>query len=153
MKRLMSILFTGFTLLSFEAVAHSYQQGDIRIGHIWMVEPSVGDTSAAVNGPLFNTGKEQDRLIGASSSWAEKVEFDECKNDKGDVETKTLDAIILDSNKPVPLRSCGIYLNLVGLKKHPKAGEWVPLTLKFEKAGIAKVEVMVKPITHESQVR
>ena len=59
---------------------------------------------------------------------------------------KYLKAIDLPANKPVSLNASGLHVWLAGLKRPLKAGETVPLTLVFEKAGKLQVTVsIVKP--------
>lgn len=123
-----------------EALAHSYKQGDIRIGHIWAYATPPNVTETEIYAPLLNTGKEQDRLIGASSPLAAKIEIREGAKKPG--------AIILESNKPVSLRPNGIYLAVSGLKQPLKEGDMMPLTLRFEKAGAAQIEAMIEPNSH-----
>ena len=57
-----------------------------------------------------------------------------------------LDAITLEPSVPVSLRPDGIHLMVFGLKQPLKEGKMLPLTLQFEKAGTAKVDVMIESV-------
>jgi copper(I)-binding protein len=137
------IIALGVTCVAF---AHSYKQGDIQIGHIWARATAPGMTTAAIYVPLLNTGKEQDKLTGASSDIAENVMIHENINDNGIKKMRMLDSVVLEPNKPVSLRPGGIHLMVTGLKRQLKESETFPLTLQFEKAGAAKVDVMVENV-------
>ncbi|MGB9153466.1 MAG: copper chaperone PCu(A)C [Alphaproteobacteria bacterium] len=147
MKKLLALVMcAAVMLIGGSAWAHSYQQGDIRIGHIWTRATPLGATTAAIYVPFLNTGKERDRLISASTSLADKVEIHEEVKDGGMMKMQKLDAITLEPNVPVSLRPGGIHLMVFGLKQPLKEGEMLPLTLQFEKAGIAKVDVMIESV-------
>ncbi|MGE3623781.1 MAG: copper chaperone PCu(A)C [Bdellovibrionales bacterium] len=126
------------------ARAHSYQQGDIRIGHVWTRATAGSSTTAAIYMPLLNAGKDADRLIGASSDDAEKIEIHESRSEGGIMKMEMQKAIDLEPNKPVALKPRGLHLMVFGLKQPIKEGEKFPVTLQFEKAGSVKVEAMVE---------
>ena len=126
------------------AHAHSYKQGDIEIGHIWARATAAGMTTAAVYVPLLNTGKEPDKLIGASSDLADKIEIHQDSNENDIAKMQKLNEITLEPGKPVSLRPGGMHFMVIGLKKQLKEGEMFPMTLQFEKAGTAKVDAMIE---------
>jgi len=134
-----------------EAIAHSYKQGDISIGHIWAHATPTGATTAAIYVPLLNNGKEPDSLIGASSDLASKIEIHQDTNDNSIMKMQKLNSVILEPNKPVSLRPNGIHLMVFGLKQQLKEGGRFPLTLQFEKAGSIKVEAMIEAISAMSE--
>lgn len=143
MKRVLTLFAIICALLgAVSAYAHSYKLGPIEVGHTWTTVTPAGVTEAAVYFPLLNTGAEADKLIGASSPWAAKVEIRQASANAKD-KAQTLNAIELRPNAPVPLSQSGIYLLAVGLKKPLADKDRMPLTLKFEKAGSIGVEAMV----------
>jgi len=144
-KKIVSIICIAVLVLAGHvALAHSYEQGAIEIGHIWTRATAPGMTTAAVYGPFLNTGTEPDELIGASSDWADKIEIHQDTNENNIAHMQKLDSITLDPNKPVALRPGGIHLMAIGLKRQLKEGMMFPLTLQFKNAGSAKVEAMVE---------
>ncbi len=134
--------FAGMTLLllSFAAYAHSYQQGDITIGHAWMRPVPKGVKVGAAYMPLLNWGAD-DALIAASTPVAEKVEFhNTVKN--GDVYEMRQEAKVeLPKGQPVAMNPKGRHIMLFGIKKEIKPGDKIPLTLEFAKAGKVVVEL------------
>ena len=138
------LILISFSSVWHQAIAHSYQQGDIRIGHIWARATPAGTTTAAIYVPLLNAGKEPDSLIGASSDLASKIEIHQDSNENGIMRMQKLDVVTLEPNKPVSLRPSGIHLMVFGLKQQLKEGGMFPLTLQFEKAGSITVEAMIE---------
>ncbi|MGY4531884.1 copper(I)-binding protein [Pseudomonas sp. TE3786] len=115
-------------------------------GSLEVIEPwaTVSGQQAEVYLTLRNAGTEQDRLIGASSPLASSV--------------KLLTTVQLGSVSSVqPLKSIGIPAGgqqvlapghthmVLGLKRPLAAGDSLPLTLQFEKAGNQPLQVKVKP--------
>jgi len=64
---------------------------------------------------------------------------------EGDVmRMRQVDAIEVPVGQTVELKPGGYHLMFIGLKAPLKVGERFPMTLKFEKAGEVKVEVVVQ---------
>lgn len=86
----------------------------------------------------------EDKLLSASSPAAEKVELHNHVMENGVAQMRSVDAIPLVAGTPVQLQPGGLHIMLIGLKQQLKAGDVVPLTLNFEKAGAVSVSVPVK---------
>ncbi len=137
LKRLSWVLaFAGMTVMLMTAPtsAHSYTHNGIQIGHAWALQ-SAGTQSLACL-PLNNTNALPDRLIKAVSMIAQ-ISFVSATG----TTQKTIDLL---PNKPVPMRADGLHLELTGLKHPIKAGDHIPATLIFEKAGPVKIELYVE---------
>ena len=59
------------------------------------------------------------------------------------MEMKYLQGIDLPANTPVSLDPAGLHVWLANLNRPLKAGETIPLTLRFEKAGERQITVSV----------
>ena len=145
-KTLTVLLLLACVFVASNALAHSYKQGDIEIGHIWTHATAPGMTTAAIYVPLLNIGKQSDILLGASSDLAEKIEIYQSTNDNGIMKNAEADSITLEPNKPVSFRPGGLHFMVFGLKRQLKEGEMFPITIQFKNAGTAKVDVMVQAI-------
>lgn len=115
-------------------------------GSVEVIEPWGKATSAQlveVYLTLRNASTEQDRLVGASSPLASSV--------------KLLTTVQLGSvNSVQPLKSIGVPAGgqqvlapghthiVLGLKRTLQAGEVLPVTLQFEKAGQRQIQVPVR---------
>jgi copper(I)-binding protein len=122
-------------LAAVPALAHSFRLGEIEIGHPW-APPSNG-RDGAVYLALSNRGNAADRLVGASSPRAQKVEL------RGGDDT-LLQEIALEPKRPVALRAGRPHLVLLGVTQALVAGDAFPLTLRFAGAGSVEVTVMVE---------
>ncbi len=103
------------------------------------------------NGPgvaylIIHGGSAPDRLVGASSPLAAKVEL-HTMSMKGDVmQMREVDAVEIPANAPIKFAPGGLHIMLTGLKARLKPGEMVPLTLTFEHAGTRTINVPVGSI-------
>ena len=92
---------------------------------------------------IRNKGASPDRLVGASSPAAGRVETHVTVR-KGEVMTmQPVKGYDIPANGSFELKPAGAHLMLVDLKQPLKAGERVPLVLRFEKAGEVKTELVV----------
>ena len=124
-------------------LAHDYQLGAIAIGHPFSRATSAGQ---AVGGGFLklNNGGGADKLVSASTPAAASVELHTMRMEGDVMRMRQLDAIELPAGQTVELKPGGLHLMLMGLKAPLKAGDMVPLTLKFEKAGEVTVQLKVE---------
>ena len=130
-------------LAALGAVAHSYKLGEIDIGHPCARPTREGQLVAAGYLKLTNKGAA-DRLLSARSPAADAAEIHSMTMDGNVMKMRQVDAIELPTGQTVELKPGGYHLMLMGLKVPLKAGDQIPLTLKFEKAGEVVVTVKVE---------
>lgn len=138
---LVVLVVMGFGLLTVgvgPALAHSYKQRDIAIGHAWT--PLTESDVAAVYLPLLNRGEAPDSLVGASTPIAREVHI----RIEKDGEVRWPEAVPLAPGKPIALAAWRQHLWLVGLRRPLKAGERFAMTLEFENAGSIEIDVFVE---------
>jgi hypothetical protein len=129
------------------AQAHGSKAGSLSIEHPYATPTP---PAARVGGVYFraieNTGKAQDRLLGARTALADSVEIHRSDMTDGVMRMRALDALDLPAGAKVQLRHGGegVHLMLLGLRKPLKVGDKFALTLRFEKAGEREVEVWVQ---------
>lgn len=128
-------------LLAFPAAAraHSFKIGKLSIGHAWAL-PSQ-QTDGQVFFPMVNNGSTPDELIGARSDICSQIELRQ--NNRYD--DPPLASMPLEPGKPVPMRPTARHLRLIGLKKPLTEYETFKITLDFQNAGEAEIEVIVEP--------
>jgi copper(I)-binding protein len=148
MKRLLvasAFLLVGLLALD-TGLAHVFSKGELTVRHPWTRATPPGATVAAGYMEIRNSGKELDRLLGAATPLAERVEL-HVQLREGDVlkmrEAKDLEA---PARQRLVLRPGGSHLMIVGLKKPFVKGESVPITLRFEKAGELQIELEVQAL-------
>ncbi|WP_269499748.1 copper chaperone PCu(A)C [Castellaniella sp. S9] len=92
---------------------------------------------------VTNTGKQADRLVGASSPLAEKAEIHVSETIDSMARMRWLkDGVEIPAGKEVMLAPGGIHLMFMGLKQAIIKGEEVPVTLQFEQAG--EIDVLLR---------
>lgn len=142
MKRQIITAATLFALcLSGAAFA---QGGGLKIDNPWARATAPG---AAVGGgylTVHNTGAAADRLVGASSPAAERMELHEMSMEKDVMRMREVKALEVPAGGRLELKPGGYHLMFMQLKAPLKEGGKVPVTLRFEKAGELKVELSVQ---------
>lgn len=140
-----SLLFALIALFSVNtAIAHGASAGDIEIEHPYALPtPPGAKTGAVYFRALRNSGRQPDRLIGASTPAAARVEIHESVIDNaGVMRMREIGSIDLAPRKEVRPRHQGqLHLMLIDLKAPLENGGRFPIRLRFEHSG--EVEVMV----------
>lgn len=107
---------------------------------------SIGQQKTSTAYMTIETTAGPDRLVAAASPVAGKVELHTHLHEGGVMKMRQVEAIEIAPGKPAVLETGGYHLMLFDLKQPLKAGEQVPLTLTFEKAGKVEVQVPVRPL-------
>lgn len=84
-----------------------------------------------------------DRLLGGSTSVAERFELHSMTMQGDVMQMRQVDAIALPAGQKVELKPGGLHVMFIGLKQPLTQGRKVPVTLRFERAGEVKVEMTV----------
>lgn len=134
------LIVVGIALTSVAPGLAEDRVGDVRILAAW-ARASPGPTAAAYL-ELRNEGKEDDRLVGASTPLAERVEFHEHRHTGEVMSMAAAPAIVLPPAETVRLRPGETHLMLFRVARPLKAGDRFPVTLSFERAGSITVEAV-----------
>jgi copper(I)-binding protein len=124
--------------------AHDYQTTGIRVDHPWARATPPRAATGAVYMTLSIEGDNPDRLIGAETAVAEKVELHSHSEEGGIVRMRPVAAIEVAPGSPTKIAPGGLHLMLVGLKQPLVEEALFPLTLVFEHAGRIEIEVYVE---------
>lgn len=119
-------------------------QDKVEIVDPWARAALAGRNSAAYM-TIVNHMAEKDELVAASSSVARVVELHTHIMDGGVMRMRPVNAIEVNVGEPAVLRPGGLHVMLIGLTRDLKAGETIPLTLRFRHAGERTIEVPVLP--------
>ena len=132
--------------ISGAALAHEYRVGDIQINHPYARATVPGQTSGGAYMTLENKGKQADTLISAQSPAAQSAEIHSMTmtadhvmrmREVGSIELKPQEKIVMQPGD-------GYHIMLLGLKAPLKAGDKLPLTLTFRKAGKVETSISVE---------
>jgi periplasmic copper chaperone A len=121
------------------------QGASIQVEQPWSRATPTGASTGAVYLTITNKSHDTDRLLGASSDVADKSQIHEMKVVNGTMKMREVSGgLPVPAGGSVVLKPGGYHVMLIGLKQPLKAGETIPLTLDFEKAGKVSITVPVR---------
>lgn len=137
------LLATALLALPLLAGAQTSDSGTIRILQPWARATVTGQGAGGAFLKIENTGAA-DRLLSVRSEAAASTELHTMTMEGNIMRMREVDSIELPPGKTVELKPGGLHIMLMGLKAPLKAGEQVPLTLRFEKAGELSLQVPIE---------
>jgi len=141
------LLFLAIGLSFALALPAGAQSETIVVETPWARATPPGARTAAGYLAIRNTGAEPDRLVAAASPRAERVELHEMTIADGVARMRPLpDGVAVAPGDAVVLEPGGMHLMFRSLDEAFAAGQTVPVTLSFEKAGEKRVALPVVPI-------
>jgi len=118
----------------------------VQISDAWSRATPPGAKIAAGYLTIRNQGATADRLIGASSPAAARVEPHVTEKQGEVMRMREVKGYDVPAKGSYELRPGGAHLMLVDIKRPLKEGDKVPLVLRFQKAGEVKVDLEVKAL-------
>ena len=134
-------------LVAVSALAQQYTLQDLRIDHPYARATPPGAQSGGVYATIENRGTSKDRLVRVASPAATSVELHSMTMDGNVMRMRAVDALDIAPGAKVTLGSAGYHVMLVGLVRPLVAGDRIPVTLTFEKAGAVDVTAVVEAMT------
>jgi copper(I)-binding protein len=133
--------------LAFVALlASSPAWAQITVENAWSRATPPGAEIGAGYLTIRNASANADRLVGASSPAAGKVETHVTIKDGDISRMREVKGYEIPAKGVFELKPGGAHLMLVNLKAPLKEGDKVPLLLKFERSGELRVELRVEPM-------
>ena len=124
--------------------AQEYKAGPLQVENPWARATPNGAKVGGGYLTIKNDGAAPDKLVGGSSSIAQKLELDEMSSENGVMKMRALpNGLQINPGQTVILKPDGYHLMFVGLNKSLKQGDHVPVTLNFANAGTVNVEFVV----------
>ena len=143
-KGFVAACFAAAMLAGGPAATHGYGEGDIQVRHPWTRATPPGAKVAAGYLEIRNLGQTPDRVTGAATPAAERVEFHMTTREGDVMKMREVKGFDVPARQRLTLRPGGLHLMIVGLKQPLTMGGRVPLTLRFERAGEIKIELEVQ---------
>ena len=144
-------LLTLAAICAGSASAQQVKIGDLVLDHAWARATPAG---AKVGGGFLtieNKGAAPDKLMGASSPAAGKIEVHETAMNNGVATMRPVKGgLSIAPGQSVTLAPGGYHLMMMELKGPLKKGDKVPVTLTFEKAGDVKVTFDIQSVGAKS---
>ena len=137
------IALLALTALSVPDVAHA--AGPIGIENAWTRATAAAQSVGGGFMTIVNAGKADDRLVSASSPVAAEVQIHDMKMEEGVMRMRQLTGGLgVPAGARVELKPRSLHLMFMQLKAPLVAGQTVPVTLQFEKAGSVAVQFRVE---------
>jgi periplasmic copper chaperone A len=141
------VLMTALIAVAPAAFAQGGATSTITVEQPWARATPAGATTGAVYMMLANKAPTADRLTAASSDVAGKVQIHEMAVVDGIMKMRQLaNGLAIPAGGSVTLKPGGYHVMLIGLKKQLIAGQTLPLTLTFAKAGNISITVPIQAI-------
>ncbi len=148
MQRIGTVLSAFLLALAVYGQVHA-QTPDAKpivVDHPWARATPAGAKTGAAYMTLINNGSAGDRLLGATTPVADKIQFHSVSEDNGVSRMREMHDVAVAPGARVTFSPGGMHVMLVGLKQPLKEGQTFPLALTFEKAGKVDVTVSVAKV-------
>jgi periplasmic copper chaperone A len=132
--------------LGVEAHAQAPAVGAIVIDQPWARATPGGAKTGAAYMTVKNNGASVDRLLGATTAVADKVQFHKETRDDGVSRMQEVPSLDVKPGAKITFKPGVMHMMMVGLKQPLKEGQTVPMTLQFERAGNIAVTVSIEKV-------
>lgn len=140
------IVFSGYSLAHNDMKSPEYRIGQLKIENPYARATVPGQKAAGGFMKIENKGTA-DQLIAASSPVAGEMQLHTMTMDGNVMKMREVKVIDVPANGSVELKPGGLHLMFMDIKSPLKAGEAVPVKLKFQKAGEVEIKVPVREIS------
>ncbi|MFC7537353.1 copper chaperone PCu(A)C [Sphingomonas sp. GCM10030256] len=113
----------------------------------WARASIPGQDRTAAYLSIHNAAAAGDRLVAVSTPAASKATIHQTRLAGGNVQMRPLPSLEIAPGRAVAMKPGGMHLMLTGLKAPLRAGRQLPLTLRFQRAGVVRTSVPVQPLT------
>ena len=144
MKKLFCAALGAAWLISSVGASLAQSKGDLQLEKPWARATVPGASVGGGYLVIRNKGVAGDRLVGATSPVSALVEIHEMAMEKDVMRMREVKGVDVPAKKAVEFKPGGYHLMFMELKAPLKAGDKVPVTLRFEKAGELKAEFAVE---------
>ena len=143
------ITFSSHSLAHNDMKSPEYRLGQLKIENPYARATAPGQKAAGGFMKIENKGAA-DQLIAASSPVAGEMQLHTMAMDGNVMKMREVKAIDVPANGSVDLKPGGLHLMFMDIKTPLKAGEAVPVKLKFQKAGEVEIKVPVRDMSSGS---
>ncbi|MFO1502740.1 MAG: copper chaperone PCu(A)C [Steroidobacteraceae bacterium] len=123
----------------------------LRIDAPWARETAAGQRDGGGFMNIINDGNTADRLVSAASPASAAVQIHAVQMEQGMMRMRELpDGVPVPAAGRVELKPGSLHIMFIGLNHPLKAGDRVPVTLKFRAAGEKKVMFEVRSLAKDA---
>jgi copper(I)-binding protein len=149
MKKLSSVVCMVIGALFFHtAIGQSSASTGLAFETPWVRASAPGQKNGAGYVQIQNKSSQTDRLLSATTENIGRVELHTIINENGVAKMRQVQGIEVPAGSGATLAPGGFHIMFMGLTEPFKAGEVVPVTLRFEKAGEVMINFEIKPTTY-----
>lgn len=130
-------------LLPSVALAAEIRAGDLVLTDGWTRAAGANGVGAGYL-TIRNTGTVPDRLLNATAGIARSVELHTHVRDGEVMRMRQVTEIPIAPGETVTFQPGGLHVMLIGLTEALRQGASVPLTLRFERAGVVELPLAVQ---------
>ena len=130
------------------ASAEDYTLKNLRINHPYARPTPPGARIGGVYFAIDNLGGESDRLVRVATPVARAAEIHSMTMDGNLMQMRQIAALDIPAHSTATFKPGGYHVMLVDLKRPLAAGEMIPLSLTFEKAGTIEIAAVVEAPGH-----
>lgn len=135
------------TLVAPMANAADTKASSLVVSNPWSRETAPRAKTGAGYVVIANTGKTADRLLGGTTTAAERLEVHSVTTENGVMRMRPQkDGVEIPAGGKLELKPGGYHIMFIDLKAPLKAGETLPVTLEFAKAGKVTVSFDVQSL-------
>ncbi len=143
--RLLPAALAAALLLAGGAGAHEFTLGALTIGHPYAVETAPTAKAGAGYLSVSNAGPDADRLVAVEADFPQTMLHVTETDAAGVSRMGSVEGVEIPAGGAVALEPRGGHVMFIGLAAPLKAGDEIPATLVFEKAGRVEVVFKVEP--------
>ncbi len=144
-RRLMLGLICAVALTP-TAFAGPRHGAEVKVSHAWSQPTPPAAPTAVGYLTIANHGRKPDRLLSLSSPAAASVDLHLMSMDGGVMRMRPVQGgLVVPAGGAVQLEPGGYHLMFEGLKRPFKAGDHIPLKLRFQRSGVIRVILEVAP--------
>lgn len=139
------ISFSNITFASSDKKSSEFRVGQIKVENPYTRATVAGQKVAGGFMKIENKGAA-DQLISASSPMAAEMQLHTMSMEGNVMKMREVKVIDVPANGSVDLKPGGLHLMFMDIKAPLKAGESVPVKLKFQKAGEIEIRLPVREL-------
>lgn len=110
----------------------------------WARPTVPAQTGSAAYLTIRNLRPSADRLLSVSTSAAARASVHSTSTVGGVVRMRSAGPVQVGANQTLQMRPGGLHIMLIGLKQPLRAGQRLPLTLRFQRAGLVRTSVPIR---------
>lgn len=110
----------------------------------WARPTVAAQKSAAAYVSIHNGGRAADRLLSVSTPAAAAASVHATSTRGGIVRMRAAGALPIGAGSRIEMKPGGLHIMLTGLKAPLRAGQKLPLTLRFERAGLVRTALPIQ---------